>query len=814
MFSKIPYRLKKFVFWLLTPSFLLELLVAQQVFQIQHLSKFNKPSQWSTYPTVSNLHKFTELFSLNKCLFLLDNIRGVDIAINFSSPVIIREIAKYTISSIGSTTGLFVRGPRNLYQFYPQNLTASSSNPLSFPCRLSKYLEDFQYKFPQVFVICLRLNLTRFWAQTKPQNCKVHLILFPPIQFVKIDKEPASPKFAFPSLPGASLKVFVRERVTMNEEKDFIRSINLYHHFEICDLVILSLYVTRVKDNSSKLVPPGCSVKDIELLRICAERWSSSRVVSLSAFGSDLVDFRKLVDLTLPSLKSNLIWRIGHTASWNTVFGQMERILGYCAPSPVQLSLKTPVELVGHGYALTWLSIMGNYTISYSYDPVKYRYYGTSCTQGLDEWRFEFEGEWNIIPDVEFEFVPYIKTRVIFPYFPADDQSGLRFVSCGKRGLAMIPFQELVNVYDMWIWLMILLTMITLSIFMRLFSELKVSTFLGWMATLTILLEQGHNALQGKRVRWATGMFLLMGIVISNAYRNSNVYNMIAPRRHIPYQFAKELIADNFTMLTRLHSAESPYSSYRKGRLKEQLEIAGGSYYNVEVDNDKYLVGISDVTSDMMNFIVTFDEILLSLSHVTAHVREVIATTSFSMSGVLQGSHLIPNVTEKLRNFNFPHLWTYFTDEDRGEILESLVKTVRQEETEIMYNLLRGCKKVALILPQHMCYDYSRKIKQVDSHPEVFIGREVYSDVEWLFSFKKQGSVPRQIIMRIKVLYESGHWQKWSRLFSGAGKNKETDERVVAAGLDGNVVLIFYLWMCGLAGGCVYLCLEKCKLCI
>lgn len=42
-----------------------------------------------------------------------------------------------------------------------------------------------------------------------------------------------------------------------------------------------------------------------------------------------------------------------------------------------------------------------------------------------------------------------------------------------------------------------------------------------------------------------------MGIVLSNAYQNSNVYSMIIPRKHLPYQYLEHLINDNVTIHTR-----------------------------------------------------------------------------------------------------------------------------------------------------------------------------------------------------------------------------------------------------------------------
>lgn len=42
-----------------------------------------------------------------------------------------------------------------------------------------------------------------------------------------------------------------------------------------------------------------------------------------------------------------------------------------------------------------------------------------------------------------------------------------------------------------------------------------------------------------------------MGIVLSNAYKNSNVYNMVTPRQPVLYKKFRELLEDKFQVYTR-----------------------------------------------------------------------------------------------------------------------------------------------------------------------------------------------------------------------------------------------------------------------
>lgn len=63
-------------------------------------------------------------------------------------------------------------------------------------------------------------------------------------------------------------------------------------------------------------------------------------------------------------------------------------------------------------------------------------------------------------------------------------------------------------------------------------------------------------------LRLSIGLFLLVAIVINNAYKNTNVYNMIAPRNSTPYRFLHEILADKFDAYTRAMDGEIKRKNY------------------------------------------------------------------------------------------------------------------------------------------------------------------------------------------------------------------------------------------------------------
>jgi len=69
------------------------------------------------------------------------------------------------------------------------------------------------------------------------------------------------------------------------------------------------------------------------------------------------------------------------------------------------------------------------------------------------------------------------------------------------------------------------------------------------------LLEQGDpfssSVSSTKRLRFSIGTFLLVAIVISNAYKSSNVYNLVLPRKPVPYENLSQLLNDSFKIYSK-----------------------------------------------------------------------------------------------------------------------------------------------------------------------------------------------------------------------------------------------------------------------
>lgn len=106
-----------------------------------------------------------------------------------------------------------------------------------------------------------------------------------------------------------------------------------------------------------------------------------------------------------------------------------------------------------------------------------------------------------------------------------------------------MQFQELTMIF--WIWMLIVIFLVAVAV--PLYCQHEVLNFTGHVLSLVkVILEQGdpfqNTIIEEARLWSVTGSFLLMGIVLSNAYKSTSVYNIIIPHMPVPYQNFSELI--------------------------------------------------------------------------------------------------------------------------------------------------------------------------------------------------------------------------------------------------------------------------------
>lgn len=122
-----------------------------------------------------------------------------------------------------------------------------------------------------------------------------------------------------------------------------------------------------------------------------------------------------------------------------------------------------------------------------------------------------------------------------------DTSSALQFVTCGIQGSSKIAFHEVLSVFETKVWTSLVAVMLLTSYAI---AKLSVAIrnrniFSAIYSILKFLLEQGDpfrdSLMQNEKVRWISAGSLLAGIVLSNAYKNDNIYRMVLGRNLLLY---------------------------------------------------------------------------------------------------------------------------------------------------------------------------------------------------------------------------------------------------------------------------------------
>lgn len=351
--------------------------------------------------------------------------------------------------------------------------------------------------------------------------------------------------------------------------------------------------------------------------------------------------------------------------------------------------------------------------------------------------------------------------------------------------MTSIAFQELTSVFDGKTWLCIIFVTIIFSIWVHYYraSETMLTQII---SVFKMFLEQGgpfaRSVLSMKNRRCMIGLLLLMGVVLSNAYKNSNIYNMVIPRRPILYKYFWELVRDKFIIFSR--PSRIMLTNIMTHNRSDFVKI------NTKIANiDTYLV--SEVTSTLDNH-----------EGIVVNPYDLELKNSLS-SAVINGTRMHTESIKKfsryleIQNFTERTKWTKVLHET-----DEIFTKMRVGETGKLFGIVEICQKTAVILPDHIC----RKLYPKSQLPDIFIGQENYSEMDWMFYFG--GLVPPHFIRGVHQIAESGVWTWWTKLLIGGNIKRPNVNYVKAANMQGNIIIIFILWGVGICLANLCYCLE------
>lgn len=646
----------------------------------------------SNYSRLSNLTKLVSAFGDHKCFLGVDNFRGVDL-IEPTFPIVLR---KPSLGAICKRVG------RNDYQLEYNfalwidnspaiyNVKDSGTEHVRLVHVLTSYLSS-DASLVQRYPVFRPLELVRFAAKSRSWKCEVHIQVLPFVELgsTKWKREvyPHPPLFWYPGIhplltktqPSAipKIKIWVCKNdsdVCLNDEV-FSNWIDKYgqNSFEQNHVHL------RAKSSVSYSKVSATELMNVEQVAIPTLGLVAYTGLFSSSYDLDLVLKAQVIDLStgnvdLISLAKMYLDGIKNCLWWTDInrvvkesyenFGiRPLKYLTYCDDienfeNAGGIRYTSPFEKLAHAHGHIWYTLLTDNSTNFVNNPPYVACVRKPVKQvGIIQrpsicWRLETTlGVSNLINQHD------PAAALALPISTKNRFSQLRFISCGERGYYALPFQELIDVFhrSVWICLIVIVAVVPSSykyLSVAFHEQLeKIQSFYKAMAAiLKVLVEQGDNLVTGgkhpHRLKWILAAYILVALVLSNAYKSTNINMMISGRTPMPYYYFEELIQDNFRIYTRAvkHRISIP-GSWSK------LEYEGLVFkilpHSIEAANIKVVSLISEVS--VFNWKLSNDSKAGKLGSIFTHsslhpgLPNIVRKSYFRARGVARGckSHLI-----------------------------------------------------------------------------------------------------------------------------------------------------------------------------
>lgn len=539
-------------------------------------------------PSISNIETVIEPFVQQKCFVHIENFYYVNFG-QLSCPVYLRkpELAFFKIWWYHPNSRF-----KRIVLAWILNTESPGNTSVDWDLMTMSNDDILFYNIfpppndPHYLLATLRpINFFHHSVHSKPWSCQVNIFIFPPPEY------PLPPLMWYPSasellaspLPSEVPKIafFLIDKPL--RDKDLMQLIVDASKSDVTRVIQISLAgkVSEIGNPSGipHLMQPTSVIKEIQVLLVCplckvydwrGGAWTAQVLSRKHISLKELQSLSILECLAFPDSNALIPWVSEAPHPSDSVLAHLLACQNY-----ESFSLAAGNSSVSHAgrYAQSRAhilqSIMGNYSMQ------------------QDDHYHCFSGQIMVRINGAYHRVSIIATAKLrrevlvnvegahatLPYLITVENKldALQFVSCGQRSFRPFPFKELISVFDNKIWLLLII-MYMAALPNMFWLHKKVTRFGKWiqldytLAGWKILLEQGEDILENSRnsgFKIMSASFILMGVVLNNAYKNTNVYNMIAQRAPIGYERMDELIQDKFTIFCKLTKIDVNMQHYR-----------------------------------------------------------------------------------------------------------------------------------------------------------------------------------------------------------------------------------------------------------
>jgi hypothetical protein len=377
----------------------------------------------------------------------------------------------------------------------------------------------------------------------------------------------------------------------------------------------------------------------------------------------------------------------------------------------------------------------------------------------------------------------------------------LRFVSCGSRGLEPLQFEQFFTVFENSVWKCILATTLVLLFAMSVLNggRRPLSSSNKIIYLLKVFLEQGdpfpEKITTKKCFRFLLSGILLGSLVLSNAFKSTNVYNIVLPQKQLIFRTIDQLLEHGYVLYSKVGYYKYYVDSSQTFLLPPIPQRRKKYPHEILVKIANVIVGFSwteikiygDISKDFQKQLKEPE-----IKAISKYVQKSRPHPNMSLLFVEPFEILRPLLQIGLMSF------------------ESFAKSVRTfdfwgKQDAIILEDLKKCNKSAWIMPNYKAQQLKRVLYQSGKHSDIGVGALPKSYVDVVY----RSHMPSSILLKTSLVSNTGLLDFWSNLINRTDLvGRLENEPPKKPNMSGNIKVIFVFLVAGLLISLICMFLE------
>lgn len=307
---------------------------------------------------------------------------------------------------------------------------------------------------------------------------------------------------------------------------------------------------------------------------------------------------------------------------------------------------------------------------------------------------------------------------------------------------------------------------------------------LNWLekvvSIIKVLLEQGdpfpERFDKSKSFRFLMCGTLLGGLVLSNAFKSTNVYNIVLPKQRLKFRTFNELLQHGYSVYSRMVVSDY-YLTFAEDPLSPtNPEEYMGTMYIQTTKDSMIFAGVTEIKSYHKMILRSPNKIIGNQTN----LADYLLNTTRAYYGWYEVVMEPFKVLRPLFQVGLITLGKFQSTADAVDLMKKQEKLIADD--------LGKCDKTAWVLPDYKAQQYARMLYKSSKHTDVGVDKYFRRN----FNLVLRGSIPSPIIQRTSAVSSSGLLEWWSDLINRTDLVIQSEtEPPTRPAMSGNIQVLF-----------------------